>query len=75
MKIRVLAILRGASFTADPNDIIVVDDDVAKKLIEAGAAEEVIDEVVEELVLIEEPKVEVQAEPIQDKPTLNKKKR
>lgn len=43
MKIKVKKILRGAEITADPGDTLVVDDKIGTLLINADAAEEIIE--------------------------------
>lgn len=55
MKIKVKEILRGPDLTANPNDIIIVDDIIGNKLIKADAAEEIIEISEEDKTVVIEP--------------------
>ncbi len=80
MKIKINAILRGADFVADPGDERDIEDSFGAKLIEAGAATLIVEDVIvveETIQLIEEVKtIEIEeTEPVDEYKTFKKKGR
>ena len=77
MKIKINAILRGPDFIADPGDEREVENGFGAKLIEAGAATLIVEEIIETIQLIEEVKtIEIEeTEPVDGYKTFKKKGR
>ena len=80
MKIKINAILRGSDFVADPGDERDIEDSFGAKLIEAGAATLIVEDVIvveETIQLIEEVKtIEIEeTEPVDGYKTFKKKGR